>query len=599
MKHKLRWPGAIVTLLSSFFLCIFLLTDRSLPVTSVQEMLSAMEGAQMGALCVILLGCLLFHGVFSLRIPGAGRLAALGSALFTLCEALGYHIYHYDSLLRPQTNLFSLALDFACLVGAFLLFYSLLMLIFRFVTTYTFSQATTPRGERWFGDNLRSFLLYFSIPFVICLGLQLFFHPGIITWDSYVMIEEGLGNRPLTDRNPFLLTLFMKVVIDLGTKLFGSLSGGIALFTLLQTLFVCLTTAFTMTYLARRRLHLGLRIGVFCYFVLHPAIACYSVTIWKDIWLSYFVLLYVLFLLEILTNPENFFRKKSHFVALALVILGFLFSKNTGIALFLVTAPFLLWKGRAHLKPLLCVVLLCLCLLGIVRFAVIPGFGIQSGSLGDPMSVPLQQIARTCVRAEDSLTPEQIAVISEILPYEDLPEYYDPTISDMVKMYFSEENFSHNPGRYIALWVELGKTHPRIYLESFLANSCGYWYPGVIYWQVTAGSPYPAETTLYGLRHYFVHLYEMLQTVPCISTLLSTALPFWACFVLYLICLLKKKKTLGLPLLVVLITWVLCIFSPVIAEYRYAFPAVLLLPVLTAFTLQDDLYPAESMGIRR
>ena len=77
------------------------------------------------------------------------------------------------------------------------------------------------------------------------------------------------------------------------------------------------------------------------------------------------------------------------------------------------------------------------------------------------------------------------------------------------------------------------------------------------------------------------------------------AISFWAEFTLFLICLMKKKYRMLLPLLVPFVTWIICIFSPVIAEYRYAFPAVVCLPILAAFTLQDDLTLTGTLGIPR
>ena len=47
------------------------------------------------------------------------------------------------------------------------------------------------------------------------------------------------------------------------------------------------------------------------------------------------------------------------------------------------------------------------------------------------------------------------------------------------------------------------------------------------------------------------------------------------------------------------VTWILCILSPVISEFRYAFPVVVSLPLLAAFTLQTDLLTAEARSTPR
>lgn len=595
----------VLTLGSAFFSCIFILTDRSLEVTSAADMLKAMNGANLEALCCIILGILVFKRVYGIRNRRAAGFAILGSAVFTLCDLIGYNIYFRDSLTRSSTSLFSLALDLSCGLGAFFLFFGLLFLLFDAVTRHRITPRETNWSQRWFSCNVRSMILYFSFPMVLSLGLLFFFYPGIMTWDSFVQIKEGLGLFPLSDRNPFLHTLLMKYVIRLGTLIFGTITRGIAFYTAFQSFLIALAISFVMLYMARRKLHFGLRLGTYLYLVLHPAIACYSVTLWKDIWLSYFLLLYVLLLIEIALNPENFLKRTHHLVILALVILGFLFSKNTGIIVLAGTLPFVLICGRKHWKPLVLTFLVCLMVLGFFRQVLLPQMGVIKGSISETLSVPIQQLARTRIYEEESLTDEQIIGISELLPYDWLPEIYQPGLSDDVKREFDTEVFSSDPMHYIKFWAQLGAAYPRTYAESFLANSCGYWYPDVIYWHIASAFqfsgidpvPNPGQEAVALRQNYFIHLYEQLQIVPGIATLLTTAAYFWGCFLLTLIALLKKKYRMLLPLLVPFLTWIICILSPSIAEFRYAFPAVLSLPLLASFLLQDDTCLTESLGL--
>ena len=608
----------IFSLFAAFFICVYVLTDRHMEVTSFAHMLQAMNGARLEALCTVILAAILFRKLLTLRNRRALGLAMVGGALFTLCDMVGFNIYYRDSLTRPNGNLFSLALDLACTLGGFLAFTALLYAAFVWLQNHPLRPRKSSRLDFWLGSGRRSFWICFGILMAISIPLQIYFYPGITNPDSFVQISESMKLSPLTDAHPFLHTLMMRLVIGLGRSLFGTIGAGITFYTFFQSTVMSLVISYTLTYMAKRQIHPGLRLATLLYFALHPAIACYNITLWKDIWLSYFLLLYTLLLIEMVLNPEGFFRRNRHLLALTLVILGFLFSKNTGIAVLLVTLPFLLVLNRKHIKRLAAVTVLVLAVFGLVRTVVIPQMGIQKGRFSEPYSVPMQQLARTVVHEGDSLTREQQDTIREIFPYDILPRIYEPQLADNVKLSLNEEAFLADPMRYVKCWLEVGAAHPRAYLESFLANSCGYWYPDVVYWVVDPswyytsqdvmaeiGQPdpdadnYQVDTSDYARRHYFVHLYEMLQTVPVVSSLISVAISFWAEFILFLICLLKKKYRMLIPLLVPFVTWLICIFSPVIAEYRYAFPAVVTLPILAVFTLQDDLHLTETLGFSR
>ena len=600
-------PFWIGVLLASFFMCIFLLTDRNMPITSAAQMLQAMNGGRIGALLTMLAGILLFHRAWQIRNPRALKFALVGSAVFTLLDFVGFNIYFRDSLIRPDLNLFSAALDLACAAGSFLLFTALLLWLFDYLMKSPLKPAVPgPGAQKWFSCNLRSFLLYFGIFMAVNLCLQIFFYPGIITLDSLVQIEEGLGTRPLSDRNPIAMTLVMKYIIGLGRMLFGSVTKGIAFYTFVQSVLVGLTVSFTLLYMANRGFRLGLRVGTLLYFTLHPVIACYSVTLWKDIWLSYLVLIYVIFFYEIAVNQENFFRSRAHILCLTLLILGILFAKNTGLLILLPSLPFLIYLAKSHRKQILAACLICFSVFALVHLVILPKYGILEGHAAEPYSIPLQQIARTSAYEGDSLTQEQVDTISEILPYEELPELYDRTLVDNVKLALNEEAFTSGFSRYAKCWAEIGLSHPRAYLEAFLANSCGYWFPDVIYWQIASGidyqepgtEPVPEPEAGFNPRHYFVHLYEQLQIVPGVSTLLGTAAYFWASFLLMLIALLKKKYRVLVPMIVTLAVWIICILSPVISEFRYAFPAVTALPLFAAFILQDGFIRTEQLGLK-
>ena len=614
VKSYVRIMGAIFF---SILISISLFADRSAVVSDMKGLLKALCGNGMGALCVVIGGVLIVQKVFEIKERRIVILAAIGSIIFSMCSMTGYAISTWGVLWRNNSNIFSFLLEISIFSGTFMSFYACLSLLFQWVSTCKI-QSCDNRQFKWFGCNCRSFFVVMGILLAFWSIYYVSFFPGIVTWDSYYQIEQGMGFRQLTDENPFLHTLIVGAFVRLGVFLFGTIPDGIALYIAFQLLLLSAATSFVLLYMAKRQIHIGFRIGVLCYFSLHPLVAAYSVTQWKDIWMAYFLLLYILLLIEISVNRQNFFSSPWRVLALIGTIIGILFSKGTGIIIFVCSLFFLWIYAKKYYKQMIAVTVACLAVFGIVREIIIPSLGIVKGHVREPLSVPLQQIARVVQKHGDDLTDEQRQIISEVLPYDRLPDLYNPKLSDPVKSELNEAVFQQNMGRYAKCWLAIGLKHPKTYLESFLANSYGYWYPETRYWQIATSS---YHTVLYmyrdnGWRVYdenienyevseeslarradIVEKYHELRNIPGVSMLFSIGFYFWVSLILALLCILKKKYALLLPLCVLLAVFITCVMSPVHAECRYAYAVFLACPVLIPFVLQDNLVLTRNMGI--
>ena len=615
---KLRHVCAcFCSILSAFLSTVYIFADRSTDIDTAGGMLSAMNGNNTAAFLVFVIVAVFFYKVYCIEGKRLKILAAIGGFIFSAMEMLGHNISCYDSIFRINNNIFTLSLDAACFFGAFCLFTGALVFLFHLVLN---KRLDGKIKCKWFDCNWKSFFVVFGVLLCSYACYYFIFFPGITKWDSYYQIEQGMGFRQLTDENPFLHTLLIGSIIKLGASIFGTIADGIAVYTAIQMILISLAVSFMLMFMAKRGVNIWLRLLTLAFFALHPAIAAYSVTNWKDIWLAYFLLLYVMLLIEIAYNRELFFKSKWHVTLLILVICGFLFTKNVGIYVFLLTLPFLWIYARKNYKQLIAVTLVCLSVFMLARTVVIPQLGITKGHIREAYSVPLQQIARTVTRHGDDLTEEQKQIIDEILPYDELASLYQPNLSDNVKGALNEEVFGANRGKYLKLWIELGLKHPKTYVESFLANTYGYWYPETKYWQISKSSYYDilfmyrdndwnvydedvdnyvADQSSDERRDTFVDKYNALRDVPIVSTVFSLAIYFWLALVLMLICILKKKYKMLLPFTVVMAILIICLISPVHAEYRYAFPAIISIPLLFSFSVQDDFEFTLKMGIEK
>ena len=95
---------------------------------------------------------------------------------------------------------------------------------------------------------------------------------------------------------------------------------------------------------------------------------------------------------------------------------------------------------------------------------------------------------------------------------------------------------------------------------------------------------YPQEHVL--MRNLVCKLInDLIREVPAVSMLFSIAFYFWIECFLIMFCL-KNKRYEILPLFFIIIsTFITCIMSPVHAEMRYAYPAIIIFPVIFSFSM--------------
>lgn len=89
----------------------------------------------------------------------------------------------------------------------------------------------------------------------------------------------------------------------------------------------------------------------------------------------------------------------------------------------------------------------------------------------------MQSAARVYNLDYQGLTEEEKTAFLSVIEEEGMRSYMS-RFADPVKAYFNGKKFVQNPGPFLKAWFSAGWRHKKIYIDSFLANSFGYWYPG-------------------------------------------------------------------------------------------------------------------------
>ncbi len=537
------------------------------------------------------------------------RAGIICAALMGICQSVGEIADEYSSLaLGP--NVFGTAGFYLLRAAGYgAIFFSLYLMLGHLLKIFDKRRLVNREEPRFFTANAAS-VFFVAAVIAVCWGFYwVALYPGVCTVDSCMQLLEGFGKAPLTDRNPVLHTLIIGVLVRVGEYVFGSFNAGIAFFSFLQLVCGAVIISFVIRYMASRGVSVAARASVLAFYALNPIVGAYSVTMWKDVWLSFGFLVYVVLLIDACHDPNAFFASVPKLVFLGAVMLLIIFFKGTGIVLAFLPYPMLYMFSRGRRLRVTAVAASVLCVFAVVRSVVFPAVGIEKGDVKEVMSAPLQQIARTVVLCSDELTSEQRDLIGQILPYEDIPYLYDPHISDDIKGNLDEEAFLNEPLKYIKLWAELGLEYPGVYAESFILGSYGYWYADVEYSLVGSGLYYgvandyllpngyelPTDEPLsescplpeqLDLRIRTVEAINIdMRDIPVLSLFLSIGAYFGAALMLSSICIARKKRAMMPAFIAVAAVFLTDILSPVYAEARYAYPAVLALPVLAVFTV--------------
>ncbi len=583
---------------------------------------------------LVFLGCWrLFYVAAQKLTKRRAVFCGVGGAVLGLCMAVGcgIKIYTYFRIMLPAAP------------GFAFLFFALLVMLFAKVDERTAAgkpvaqntahgQAVVPRVEkqaaangariaqfaqRWrafwrqiLGPELKPAWKLFLLVLLLWLPWVIVCLPGLVSLDVTVQMQMWFGQAVFSAHHPPLHTAYMGVCMQLGKALFGNLAAGVGIAALVQMLALAALVTAALKQMAVMGIRFAFRVAALLFFTVLPLSGWYAMTLWKDVWLAGFVLLFVLATLRIARDGRAFFKSRGWVAVFATSLVGVLVSKNTGVYILAISlfGMLLALKGcRAVLAAALGGVL---ALQFLITGPIYGALGIVQGDVREMLSIPMMQLSYVVVTDDASLTEEDKALIATVLPYDDIPELYQNWISDNIKAVFNSEAFRQDPGKYVSLWLRVGLGHTQQYLRSFLEQTLGYWYPDVQHW-VLGSINYPEALVdlgnflgedepnagkyadpLEGARVAVLDGVAEARWLPGISSLFSIGLYFWALLCAGLYLAYTKRRRFLLVLLPLAVVWLTCLASPVYAEFRYAWPAILCVPVVLGLAFAPRRLPS-------
>lgn len=426
--------------------------------------------------------------------------------------------------------------------------------------------------------------------FLLCLlcwlPYYLYQYPGIMTPDSINQFEQVLGVIPYNNHHPFAHTMVFALLYKAAFALTGDMVVSVGFYTFAQMCLLSAGMAFFISTLRQQRIRPFVLLLLTAFYAMIPYHAVFSVTIWKDIPFAAAVLFFNCLLLRLILRGSLLLHERILLLFSGMMICLF---RSNGWYAFLVVVPFLLFffrKQKRQVYPCLLVTLL-LCVL--IKYPVMNHFQVTQPDLIESLCIPTQQIAAVLCNDRE-LTAEERGLIESVVDLTYIKELYNPTFADNMKELVragDQEYLASHKKEFFKLWISLGLRYPGDYLDAYIQQTYGYWYPDSFYLVAEAEGVSATELGV-STRHLIggplvVKGKELAiklgSIVPIYGTLWSMGVACWVLlFSMGTVLVRRETRKLLCYLPSVLLLFTVLIATPVATEFRYVYFMVYSMP---------------------
>ncbi len=440
---------------------------------------------------------------------------------------------------------------------------------------------------RILSSNRVSFLINMLLILIAWLPYFLRYYPGLLTADSCVQVNQAIGNSRLTSHHPVFHTSIISIFINIGVSVFNNINTGVALYTIFQMILLATMFSGVLQYLSKKKTPLNIKFIILLFYMFYPINGLFSVTMWKDVLFAGIIPIFITLCAELIFNTEEFFKEKKNIIIYIVISIFVFLMRNNGMYVVILTMPFIAIVLKKYWKKVIPIFLSIIVTYFVINTALFSILNIQKGSIAEMLSIPLQQIARVHKYHNDELDEETKQEIDKFFNVTNIGEKYNPILSDPVKAELNVIYFNEHKSEFIKLWTKLLKTYFKDYVESFISNSYGYYYPEAKHWVANR----TMEKNNLGLEQTPIINGELVSKVdsliekrdiPIVSMCFSIGMAFWILVISLGYKIYTKEYKYILLYLPIFILWLTIVASPVFCEYRYAYSLFTTLPLYTA-----------------
>lgn len=446
-------------------------------------------------------------------------------------------------------------------------------------------------------------LLISRIPYLVI------FYPGLVCYSSTVSIAQYYGiptfatqlssvqGATISNHHPAIYAYIYSALLKFGELLVNQ-NFGYFLIVFLQVVISIAVITYVLTVL-KDTINKKYFIIVLLIYALFPIFPVWEIAPVKDVCFSLSILMLCVELYQIIKTDFNILKKISFIILFIVTCLCCCFTKSQGAYILIVVSIIITIKYRKKiLKPLIIMLSTSIFYLFIFCSLILPSIGVAPIGKQESIGFMLQQTARYVVSNAEEVTKEEQAVISKILPYEEIPNRYNPTLQDDIKFMFNQQVTQEDLMNYYKVWFTMFFKHPETYIKATFLNSKGFFFGGedsTFFPNYLEENPIFTENQEFNIYHTNPIYYGVGESIknfsnlPVIRELFKSPLYVWITIISSIIFFIKKREDMVafmLPLLVCVLT---LIVTPTVFV-RYVMMMILATPALI-FVLLSIIKP--------
>ncbi len=512
-------------------------------------------------------------------------IVSIVSALLTLTTVLGYQIEHDSEL---SMNIFEAVI----MLGVFVLIGFLLLFV------YGLFDKVSVKPKKYRDFAWWKIYLITLICFLVIYAFQfLAVYPGLFVFDSEWQYSMYVKNT-ISEHHPVLHTVLLGWIVETIHQHSGAFNHGVAAYMVLQIGICAVCISYFVTFLFGKLKSICSLVLMILFFGFYPPVVLAVVSSTKDTLFFAFLLVLIALTIEFLEEKEKFVRSPIKMILWVISALLIIILRNNCIYAIPFFAVALLLCAKKKRLPVIALFVVTFVLYALYKLIFVPHFVTEEVNGKEKYSVPVQQLMRIYHNEEADITMEERALIEKLVN-EKARNNYIPKTSDIAKAGLDMEYYRENSAEINKMYVSLVFRNFKLSVESFLENTCGFWYPGCEltlypdgtkgYWVVGCFMPAFSNPKIQPVFDFY-KLFENSDFVtknPVTSLLFAPGTFFYIFAIMFAYAVDRKKKNYMPALILVFALWCTYLLGPV-ALVRYVIFLFGIVPLYFALVREPE-----------
>ena len=455
--------------------------------------------------------------------------------------------------------------------------------------------------------NKYQFIISIVLIIVSWVPIMVVYYPGVASGDTLDSLAQFLNIRELSwsakaielvnnkvllnKHHSVLFTVVFGLIFKLGSD-FSTYNFGMFLYVLLQTIILILTFSFLLYYMKKIQIPTIFRVFSLLFICFCPIISGYTIAAIKDTMGAILIVIYNLFLLQIVRNYEVVVKNKLYLIVFMISILLILMIKSNSEFIIYSSYIALLiyyYKDRVKFKKLLLILCLPLFIFYCYDRILLGELDVTGTNKKESYSIPYMQLARLANRNTDYIDDDDKVIINNVLDYKAIKKDYNPELADSVKNTYRLGITKYEEKRFWDVYFKYMFKYPKVYIAAFINSTYGYYFPEVGETMGIDEVDYRLNNKYFKIRNkeYFKDcmlshrkIQEIFTKIPFFNIFNHVA--FYVYFLIFSAIYIIKNKNFKylIPIISLIAVFISCLISPINGSFRYILAIVFCIPLI-------------------